>query len=719
MKKTIVILISLFITFILIFLSIFAIYYIKWNGNKEEIYYKIKSLNNKIKNKNLQFFQPFSIKIYDRNNKLITQIYNKRQSYVELDKFPPFIIDLVLLKEDRDFFNHKGINFIRLLKALIIDLRYMKPVYGGSTITQQVSKLLFLNLHKTIKRKIFEIFTAFYIEKILSKEEILEIYLNIVNLGFGRYGFDSASQFYFGKNVWDLNFEEGIMLVSIISAPEKYSPLKNIEKAKIKYKTLLNLAVKACLIDINKSKEIYNDFFNKYNFLSVLNKEYIYNVNKSSWISSLVINYIKKNYSLNKAFIGNYKIYTTFDLNAQQNSLNKISSYFKSLYTNLGDKYEKDLNNLEIAFIAINPNNGEIVSIIGGRRYSPLNEFNRAIFSKRQIGSTIKPFLYSYAIKEKVITPLTIINDAPITLDFDGKKWSPKNYGNKYFGPVPVYMALQKSLNTVSVRISQMVDLQGFIDYFSNFFAEKNKEIKNRLKPFPSLALGSFEFSPIELAQGYSVFPNGGFAIEPFYIKKILSGNDIIYIKDKTQNNILKNKDLDANENNKNAVISNDLAKEISYLLSFPLKKGGTAYWAKTYNNYDFPIYGKTGTTNNYKDSWFVGFTKNLVTVCWIGYEKGSGNLKLTGGGYSANLDLKILKYLYPLFPGDIDFSGKNIKFANICSVTYKLANKTCPQVTLLLDIHDIPYEHCSLHKDSKVQPQTPFNKEKEQINLP
>lgn len=713
-KKKIFVLFIIIITFILSIIIVFSIYYIQWNRDKKEIYYKVKSLNGTIKNRNFKFFKPFSIKIYDRNNKLISEIFNKKQSYVEIEKFPPFIIDLVLLKEDKNFFKHKGIDVKRLIKAILIDILYLKPLYGGSTITQQVSKLLFFNLHKTIKRKIFEIFTSFYIEKILTKKEILEIYLNIVNLGFGRYGFNSASLFYFGKNVWELDFKEGVMLVSILSAPEKYSPLKDVEKTKVKYKMILNFAVKSGLIEQSQVDKIFYDFFKNYNFSEVFNKEYIYDTNRSNWIMRLVINYIKKIYSLQKAFIGNYQVYTTFDLNIQQIANTVINNYFKLLYRYKGEKYREDINKLEIAYIVVNPKNGEIISMIGGRRFSPLNEFNRAIKSKRQIGSIIKPFLYSYAIKENKISPLTMIEDAPIQINLNGKIWSPKNYGNKYYGLVPVYKALQKSLNSVSVRISKMIDLNGFIKYFSKFFGDKSGDITKRLKPYPSIVLGSFEFSPIELAQAYSVFANGGYSIKPFFIKKIVSGNNVIYDNETVyegyknidykynnlKNNNIKNNNMKNEKNGKN-VIKNELAKIIVNLLSFPLKEGGTAYRAKINNNYIYPIYGKTGTTNNYKDSWFAGFTKNIVSICWIGYERGTGKLKLTGGGYAADLSIKIMKKIYPLFPGDIDFKGKNIKFVRICKITQKLANKNCPSVTILLDVHDIPYEHCKLHKNS------------------
>lgn len=687
--KLTIILSIIFILIILIFLFLaygcykdLAEVILNVSGKKESIYFRVKEFQNQIHYGSRGFATPHTITIYDRNRVVIASLKDKDYQFISIQQVPVFLIDLLLIKEDMTFFTHKGIVPRRIFVSLLKNIRYGRNAFGGSTITQQVSKLLFTDQKKTVTRKVKEIITAFYIEKILTKEEILEIYINIAYFGYGRYGVSKASEFYFNKKVQQLNFAEAAMLVSIISSPERFSPLKNKDITKEKFKVLMNRAKKVEYIDAKTADNLSQNYVDTYDFTKLGVSSYLQIEDKSPWVQSYILSWINSNYSIKQAFESDFEIYTTTDSYAQF-ALQDSANYYVSQIIPSRVNDPADENNLEIASVSVNPLTGEILSFIGGKKYSPLNEFNRAFSSRRQVGSIIKPVLYLYAFLNNIVNPLTVVEDKPLSIETSTGKWEPKNYGQQYNGPIPIFRALQKSLNSVMVQVAMKMDLNDFLDWFNNVFPFIDKKSQEALKPYPSIALGSFEFSLLDIASIYCPIANLGTSVKPYLIEKVMSHGNIIY-----QNNIEKIYDS----------IDKTLDLELIYLLGLTSADGGTSNFAKRQTGFSYPVYSKTGTTNNGKDSWFVGFTDGLLTVVWTGYEKDTGKTALTGGGFSAYLYYIYTQKIYPFFAEDYKFVDENGSIVPICETTLLKANENCPKIYLFLPYIHQPSEYCASH---------------------
>ncbi len=665
--------------------SDFAEFILKISGKKDNIYYRVKNFESQIHQGGRGFATPNTISIYDRNKILIAKLYNKDFEYISIDRIPPYLVDLLLIKEDFTFFTHKGIVPRRILISIIKNIKYKRYAFGGSTITQQVSKLLFTDQEKTISRKLKEMITSFYLEKILSKDEILEIYLNIAYFGYGRFGVSKASEFYFNKKVEHLNFAESAMLISIISSPERFSPLKNKEITKAKISYLMDRCLNVGYINDEIANYVKNTFIENYDFTKLGTKSYLEIENKAPWIVNYVLNFILQNYGINKAFDLNFEIYTTIDLNAQfalQDTANYyITNIIPSKVENIDDEKK-----LEISTISINPETGEILAFIGGKKLSPLNEFNRAFYSKRQVGSIFKPILYLYSFINSIITPLTIFEDKPLKIEIQDQIWEPKNYGNTYYGNVFLFQALVKSLNSVMVQTTQLLDLNKFIDWFNNniaLYIDKNS--KESIKPYLSIGLGTFEFSALDIATIYTTIASLGNQRKPYLIEKILSKQDIVYdnAKEETYNFIEKK-----------------FIKELIWILRLTSQKGGTSFTAKSETEFSYPVYSKTGTTNNGRDSWFVGFTKGLLTVTWTGYDIDIGSTSLTGGGFSAYLYYLYTQKIFPFFAEDYIFKDDDGEIVKVCLDSHLLANDNCQNtITLYLPNIHKPSSVCDIHQ--------------------
>lgn len=654
------------------------------SGKKENVYFRVKSFENQIHQGGRGFASPHSITIFDRNRIILTKIYDKDFEYVSIEQIPAYLVDLLLIKEDFTFFTHKGIVPRRILVSILKNIRYKRNAFGGSTITQQVSKLLFTDQKKTITRKFKEMITAFYLEKILTKEEILEIYLNIAYFGYGKYGVSKASEFYFNKKIEQINFSEAAMLISIISSPERFSPLKNKETTKNKISYLMSRCLKVGYISEKAAQYVKTTFIDNYDFTKLGVKSYLDIENKAPWVKNYVLGYIEQNYGLSKAFELDLEIYTTIDVNAQfalQESANKyITEIIPAKISDIEDE-----GKLEISSVSISPETGEILAFIGGKKQSPLNEYNRVFFSKRQVGSIFKPFLYLYAFINSTITPLSKFEDKPLKLELEKQIWEPKNYGNQYFGNVFIFDALKKSLNSIMVQVSQQIDLNKFVEWFNeNIALYIDKKTKEAVKPYLSIGLGTFEFSALDIATMYTPIASLGNIRKPYLIEKIISHQDVVYsnIKEETYNSI-----------------ESKYTKELIWLLSLTSQKGGTSFAAKTETNFSYPVYSKTGTTNNGRDSWFVGFNKGLLTVVWTGYDLNDGKTPLTGGGFSAYLYYIYTQKIYPFFSEDYNFMDSDGKLVQICLDSLLLANQNCSNTTTLyLPNETIPYSYCNNH---------------------
>ena len=549
---------------------VFVFSFIFYGYSKLSIQLEIKNANN--------------ISLYDKNGNVFF-VGNGTNEWIELEKISQYLIDATISTEDKNFYNHFGFDFPRILKAGWKNVTSGKTLQGASTISQQYVKNLFLDFDKTWERKWNELWLTLNIELHYSKDEILEGYLNTINYGHGMYGIMNASKFYFGKSAENLDLAEASMLVGIPKSPSNYSPIVNFELAKERQHFVLSLMEKNGYITKEEMDEAYKEG------IQIVGKKNNINLNTVMYYQDAVFKELET-LDIPKSFLdtGGLKIYTAFDLEAQ---------------TILEDKVNKNLSNnneLQANAIMMNPNDGRMIALLGGRDYS-LSQYNRATSSYRQIGSVMKPILY-YSALENGFTSSTCFTSEETTFTFSNQQYySPHNasnvYGNK---PISLAAAIAYSDNIYAVKTLLFLGEDSLVNM------ARRIGITSNMQEVPSLALGTSEMNIIELTSAYSVFANLGYKVTPHLITKVEDSNgNVLY---------------EANES-KELILNSSLTFILNNLL--------TNTYDSTFIDYNYPtVIGiakklsrkyaiKSGTTAT--DSWTVGYTPNLVMSIWIGYD--------------------------------------------------------------------------------------------------
>ena len=533
----------------------------------------------------LQINMANKVSFYDGNGKIYFK-GNDNKEWVNLKNISKNVIDATISVEDKNFYNHNGFDIPRILKAGYINIKNRKTEQGASTITQQYAKNLFLDFDKTWKRKFKEALYTMRLEANYSKDQILEGYLNTINYGHGVYGIENASKFYFNKSAKDLDLAEATMLVGIPKSPSNYSPLINYELAKKRQKMVLSLMLDNKKINKKKSEQAYSEE------LTFYGQKNMNNLSTIMYYKDAVLNELKSIKSIPSSYIDNkgLKIYTNLDLNAQ----NELE---KSIKEEIPEE-----SKIQVASVMMKPETGRIIALVGGRDYN-YSEYNRAISAKRQVGSTMKPFLY-YAALENGFTPSSSFISQKTTFTFNDKdKYSPQNYNEKYANkPISMATAIAYSDNIYAVKTNLFLGSDALIDVV------KRVGINEKLPTVPSLPLGTKEINIIEMTKGYAAFANLGKKINPHLIQKI-EDND---------GNVLYN----ANE---------EAEQVLSSSLTFILNNMLTSTYDPLYIDYNYPTaislssklkhtYGlKSGTTET--DNWHIGFNDDIITSVWIGYD--------------------------------------------------------------------------------------------------
>lgn len=517
-----------------------------------------------------------SSKVYSSDGKLIAEFYIERRTFIPYYRLPRHVKQAFISIEDVRFYNHPGIDIVGIMRAFYKDIKAQSIVQGGSTLTQQLAKMLFLKPDRSIKRKLKELVLSIQIEKQYTKDEILGLYLNQAYFGARAYGIEAAAQTYFGKQVDELNIAESALLASLPKAPSLYSPFKNPEKAKERRTIVLKQMLNNKFINMEQYKEALKSPLPSVPHLRKYDAPY--------FIESLRQN-LEAKYG-DELYTGGYRIYTTLDLGMQKIAEQAVKNGILSV-----EKRTKP--GVEVALIAVDLKTGHVKAMVGGFDFWK-TQFNRAEQAFRQPGSAFKPFVYLTAI-ENGMTSQSKIEDSPIFLKGarPGEVWSPKNYDNKYRGIVTLQTALAQSLNAATVRLADKVGLNNIIT------AAKRLGIKSELHPYMSLAVGASDVTLKEITSAYSAFFTG-YSVEPLLYEKILNRDGIVVDELRP---VLKY-ELDENE-----------VVEMKKMLRAVVDEG-TAQSAK---NIKRPIYGKTGTTNDYTDAWFVGFDDKLAVGVWVG----------------------------------------------------------------------------------------------------
>ena len=649
--------------------------------------------------------------IYDKDGQIAHEYFVERREWTSIDSIPKKAIQAVMATEDRAFYKHWGMNVWAIPSALIESIRSGNKLRGASTLTQQLTKLLFLTPERTLSRKIKEIMTAIRIEQTYTKEEILEFYMNEVYLSGGNYGFQAAARFYFGKPLDSLDVPEYAVLAGMLQRPERYRPDRNPKTSLSRRNTVLYAMRDAGFIT--------NDEYHKYidQPIKLAEKEESAATEPGLYFFEEIRKYMEKKYGQNSLYADGVSVYSTIDpeIQAFLDSVARVQiekvrrrikyrttrrllltkkydmpedsvvAHFDSVYTLFKKQYLKgdtvrnrrgqfvrfpDSNryhHAEVAAIIIENETGAIRAMVGGSDFNK-SKWNRAVQSLRQPGSSFKPIVYATAM-DNGASPCDSVNDQPVTIpDPDSKNpnktWRPGNFEHDFEGMMTLRRALYKSKNLPAILTGMKYGLSNVVNY-----ARKFGITKAPLQAVPSLALGSVGATLMEMTSAYTVFPNGGNRIEPYMIESIVDRNgEIVEKNSKVEHEVLRPA---------SSYLMVDMLKDVNIR--------GTA--ARVWNSgFRHPSGGKTGTTNDYTDCWYIGFTKQYTMGVWVG----SDTPGTMGAGHTGTEDAlpiwmatmtKLHKDLpklpFPVPPGVVS--------RGVCNHTGLLAGEFCSEKSYCL----------------------------------
>ena len=595
--------------------------------------------------------------IYDSAKQPITYVSRENRTLVPLSAMPELLPQAFVAAEDSRFYQHSGVDAWSIIRALIHNIRAGERGQGGSTITQQVARALLLTPEKTYTRKIKEAILAYRIDTALSKEEILHIYLNQIYLGSSAYGVEAAAQIYFDKRVQDLNLAEIALLAGLPQAPSRYSPFRNFKLAKNRQLYVLNRMAEEGYITPTAAQKAFEAtlLWNPAKEGPIENNYFIEHVKA----------YVQNKYGSEALLTGGLRIYTTLDQN-MQNAANMAIKRGTAKWAIRQSKHADTLP--QAALISMEVKTGYVRAMVGGTDFEK-SQFNRATQARRQPGSAFKPFVYAAAL-ENGMTPATMIVDEPI--HFRGatsmQYWAPKNYNNKFEGPTSFRNALVHSRNIPTIKILQQVGAANTIDL------ARRLGLTSPLVKDLSLALGTSGVSPLEMTRAYAAFANNGRMPQAIFIEKIVDSTGKV---------------LEEQHPAFNEALDPRVAYQMTHILEGVISDGT----ARGISSFGAPAAGKTGTTDQNIDAWFVGYTPELTTCVWIGHDQ---NISLgtaeTGGLAAAPIWLDFMNQAKTTYPATGGFPvPPGIVMLPMDNATGRPGTKTGGSVTLEAFREDTP----------------------------
>lgn len=608
-------------------------------------------------------------KVFAADGRFITELGLERRTLVRLDEIPKHVRDAVIITEDRRFYRHAGIDYYRIFGALARNIKAGSYVQGFSTITMQLARNVFsdrISREKTLLRKLKEARVASAIEKRYSKDKILELYMNQVYLGNGAYGVETASQRYFGKPVRDVTVAEAAVLAGLLKGPERYNPRRFADRAVLRRNTVLELMRRAGAItsaDASLAKSFPLQLAER---------------TESGDIAPYFMEWVRQDLEQHfgdRLYDEGFKVYTSLDVDMQtaaeralENQLQAIEAGRHGKYSHLtyeaylarnaegGQRVASNSPYLQGAFVAIDPRNGSVRAMIGGRDFGD-SKFNRAVQALRQPGSTFKPIVYASAVHEG-FGPGQVVDDSPISLDqMSGETWTPQNFDLKFQGNIPMRKALYQSRNLAAIRTGMAVGAGGVIRMARQF------GITTPIPPYPSIFIGSADVYPVQMIGAYSVFANLGLRTTPHAIVKVEDANGKVVWQPKVD---------------RQAVLSPEESWLMVNMMKDVVVRGtGARVWS---SGFRVPAGGKTGTTNDGADVWFIGYTADLVAGVWMGFDRPQKiKANAQGGELASPAWTAFMTEVYRRKPKPPDWPRPDgVVVREIDAITGRLANSGC-----------------------------------------
>ena len=534
--------------------------------------------------------------VYDRNGDLLS--VSGGREYVSLERISVNFLNAIIAVEDKRFWKHRGVDHISTFRALMQNIIRFGGAPGGSTITQQLAKNLFFTLDRSWKRKLLEAMAAMAIEDRFSKQDILEAYCNLAPFGQYSYGIERASRTYFGKHASELKIQESALLAGLPNAPSRLNPFNHYDRAKSRQRIILGRMAALGMIDKKTLDSLVT--------LPVQLVDKRMQIGRGSFAVDQALDIASGKIGSEPVNYGGVRIYTSIDKGLQTVAEKALSKGLDELEERLKPQDDDNQSRLEGSLIAIDVGSGQIVAMVGGRDYSA-SSYNRAVRSRRQPGSAFKPVIYLAALKDG-LTPITVIKDTVVELRIDkDRTWKPDNFDKEYLGPMTLKFALMKSRNSVAAQLIEKVSPEKTIR------TARALGVTTRLEPHLATSLGAQGVTVIEMATVYSALARGGIALEPYLVKRIEGGGESLY------------EQMTAGESR--------FAPEIVYLLLDMMTgviDGGTGQIVRR-KGFKGIAAGKTGTSSDFRDSWFVGATPDLAVAIWVGYDD-NRQIRLKGG---------------------------------------------------------------------------------------
>lgn len=535
--------------------------------------------------------------VYDIKGTLLDSIHDEfNREVVDLNEISPELKRAVLAIEDSYFFSHHGINPTSVVRAMLANFEQGRTVEGGSTVTMQLVKNLFLTPERTISRKIAEAVLALRLEQIFSKDQILEMYLNQVYWGHNTYGVQTAAQSYFGKSAADLTLAEAAMMAGLIQAPENYSPFVNYELAKRRQATVLDRMLALNWITPEEAKAAKEQPIQLGSITS-------FGVSRSPYLTEAVVQELESRFGKEAVLKGGMRVQTTFDLNLQAIAEETVREGHRRLL-------RQGVNADQMALVAVDPRTHFVKAMVGGVDYQA-SQYNRAIQALRQPGSAFKPFVYYAAFASGKYAPDSSIQDSPVSYPDGYETYSPQNYDGRFYGTMTIRAALEQSRNVPAIKLGQEVGINRVIEVC------RTLGIKSPIEPVTSLPLGSVDLTPLEMAAAYATFASGGWQSDTTYIVRVSDSTGQVLLDNTPKPQL---------------VLDPWSVAALNQVLQGVITQG-----TGTNARIDRPAAGKTGTTSSERDIWFVGYVPQLSVSVWVGNDNYSPvGRGATGGGFVA-----------------------------------------------------------------------------------